>query len=223
MQLPMQQIVDAFKQRFEISSCLDFYNIDTKIVSKTIDELNSFINDGEEIDDLIEYIQNNNVFEKYINELIAPLVPSELVGENVNRQFFSSIGMYEQIAKQKQEVQGTIVIAPVMVSASLIQNAYLFVNDIYTIDDVYRMLEVEKLEINDIYDHIINILCVPLLEVLNYRLSHPNEGIPHYIVSTFGLIKADSNLNYADDIINRIEDSIKQMIEEFSDSKDVLN
>lgn len=211
MQLPIQQIIDNFKEDFKKEDCPQFYNIESSILVNTIQDLEEYMTQTKDFMDLIYYIQNSQIFEIYINELIAPLVPDELVGENIEKQFLGSVGVYQRIAMQKQGNENAIVISSINVSASLIQNAYLYVCEIRDIDDLKDIAQ--TMELTDIYEHIINILCVPLKEVLKFRELVLECQVPHYIVSTFGLINADYAFTMGQEIIKRIEETFNQFMQ----------
>lgn len=211
MQLPIQQIIENFKEEFKKESCPQFYNIESSILVHTIQDLEEYMTQTKDFMELIYYIQNSQIFEIYINELIAPLVPDELVGESIEKQFLGSIGVYQRIAMQKQENENAIVISSINVSASLIQNAYLYVCEIRDIDDLKSIDQ--TLALADIYEHIINILCVPLKEVLKFRELALDRQVPHYIVSTFGLINADYAFSMGQEIIHRIEETFNRFMQ----------
>lgn len=208
LQLPIQQIIETFKQSFD--NCDEFNQLDEVKITQYIEEISNLIEE-DNIQKIVDYIKTSKIFEIYINEFIAPLVPGELVGGNIIRQFMSSINVHEQILKQKQEVEGAVIIAPVMVAASLIQNAFLFIIEINGMNELNNIAIKENMDLETIKVHINEILFIPLLEVLKYRLMNENKPVPYFIVSTFGLINADYATHKIGELYEKIEETVKQL------------
>lgn len=225
MDIPIKDIVEAFKQDFNPQECEGIYNLTHQEIIFTITKLKQFILHAQlqevtftELEALFNFIQNDDILETYINELIAPFAPGVMVGQTLESEFVGSIGIYDRFAHEKERQGGTIMIAPILVVCTLIQNAYLFINDMmlhhdlgYGIDKCKELSE-RDIEIEDIYRHVVHLIIKPLLEVLHYRVLNPSQNIPQYIVTSFGLIEAEYAIEHGHEITEQIEKTLDDML-----------
>lgn len=233
MDMPIKDITAAFKQTFEPQQCKEFYQLTNIQVAFTITKLKQFILHSTlenisqlQLEELFAFIQKDEVIETYMNEFIAPNAPGMMIGKNVEGEFIGSIGLYNQFAKEIKKQEGSIMLAPILIVSAVIQNAYLFINDIETHHDITYCLERcqkaghQTIDIHDIYEHVVNIIIRPLYEVLNYRIMAPERNVPHYIVTSFGLISGEYALGHGDEIIQQIEQSLSKLMESISSKKE---
>ncbi len=225
MDIPIKDIVEAFKQDFNPQECEGIYNLTHQDIIFTITKLKQFILHAQlqeitfsELEELFNFIQSDEVLETYINELVAPFAPGMMVGQTLESEFVGSIGIYDRFAYEKERQGGTIMIAPILVVCTLIQNAYLFINDIMLHHDISYCLDKCKglserqIEIEDIYRHVVHLIIKPLLEVLHYRALNPTQNIPQYIVTSFGLIEAEYAIEHGHEITQQIEKTLDDML-----------
>lgn len=222
MDLPINDIVLAFKQEFKADECEELYQLAQQDILFTKEKLREFIHQGlsedithYELESLFEFIQTNTVMEVYINEIIAPFAPGMMIGKNIETEFVGSIGIYNRFASEKEQQVGAIMIAPIVVVCSLIQNAYLFVNDIENVTQAIercKVLSEESMDSVQLYQHLIHLLIKPFYEVLDYRLLEPKKDIPQYIVTSFGLIEANYAIAHGKEIVKQIEKTLSDLL-----------
>lgn len=240
MDIPIKDIVDAFKQDFDPHECEGLYNLTHQEIIFTLAKLKQFVLHSqlqditlEELEALFEFIQNDEILEVYINELVAPFAPGMMIGKTLESEFVGSIGIYDRFASEKEKQGGTIMIAPILVVCTLIQNAYLFINEMmlhHGMDDCIekcKRLSEREIEIENIYRHVVHLVIKPFLEVLNYRVLSPEHPIPQYIVTSFGLIEAEYAVEHGHEITQQIEKTLDDMLKSLTPEavlkKEIIN
>lgn len=237
LDLPIKDIVDVFKQDFKPQECSGIYNLTHQDIIYTMTKLKQFILHAQleevsedELKELFQFINEDEILETYINEIIAPFAPTTMVGQTLESEFVGSIGIYNRFALEKEKQQGAIMIAPILVVCTLIQNAYLFIDDVVNSHDIYYCLdqcEKHDISIEEIYCHVVHLIIKPLLEVLHYRVLNPSQNIPQYIVTSFGLIEAEYASEHGQEIAKQIEKTLDNMLKsltsEMHDDENIIN
>ena len=220
----LKEIVKAFKQDFKPEQCENFYRLTNEQLIFTIGRLKQLMyHTNEEItpfdlEGLFYFIQQDEVVEIFMNELIAPYTPGRMVGSNLEGEFVRSIGMYDHFSKEIGNQEGAIMIAPILVVCSIIQNAYLFINDLDAKEDIQECLErcqsesEQLIDMHTIYDHVVHIILKPLLEVLLYRSLQKDKNVPQFIITSFGLITAEYAIEHGNEISKQIEESLASVV-----------
>lgn len=235
MDMQLEQLVQSFKEEFKETECQEFYRIDQEVIEAKINAFNYFIekmeNDEVQIDDLkrlLEFIQNDDVLEIFMNEFITPYAPGKMVASTLEGEFVGSIGVYDRFTGEKDKQVGAIMIAPILVVCSIIQNGYLFIQDI-DCEDMEYYLENSKaisnsgIDYEKMYSHIINLVVKPFIEVVEFRLQAPKRNVPQYIITSFGLIGAKQSLAYGNDIIKQIEDALGKVVNDVVPIDEIIN
>ncbi len=207
--------LDNFRESYKktFSSNSKIYDIDGSKLEDVLEELR-WHQDNDNFTQLFHFIKESELFELYINDMIAPLVPRQFVLNDLQGQLLGSVGFFRHILYETNENQNTIMILPMPVCCSIIQNAYLLIT---SVDDVEKFLMIAaeyEMDIDFIHKQLLHILFFPLNESLLYRVLNPNKLIPHYFIMTFGVISAVYATKHSEELIEKFEDSIDHIAQE---------
>ncbi len=218
MDVPFNEIMKAFKKDYNKEVCQDFFNLTTAQLLDTKAKLESYLEDKEDLTSLCHYIEQDDVLAVFINDFIVNDTPASMVGSSIESEFINSIHVFERFEQELESQQGAIIIAPLIVVCPVIQNAYLFVNDMMekgSIEDALErcyQISHETLDQEMVYHHLCSIILKPFYEIISYHLEKPNLDIPQYLVSSFGKVKADYALTQGNQLIDGIEKSLNEAL-----------
>ena len=218
MDVPFNEIMKAFKKDYNKEVCQDFFNLTTAQLLDTKAKLESYSEDKEDLTSLCHYIEQDDVLAVFINDFIVNDTPASMVGSSIESEFINSIHVFERFEQELESQQGAIIIAPLIVVCPVIQNAYLFVNDMMekgSIEDALErcyQISHETLDQEMVYHHLCSIILKPFYEIISYHLEKPNLDIPQYLVSSFGKVKADYALTQGNQLIDGIEKSLNEAL-----------
>ena len=134
----IRNLFDSFTWNYTKQECPEMYRYKNEKWKDVLEKIHLFedLSQQEEIPDhmisyLLDYIATNEQIESFINECIAPYVQNVTVGKDSTDEFYRSIEIYNrQMANNISDEHMVVLLTPIYTAASLIQNAYLFVNDI---------------------------------------------------------------------------------------------
>ena len=218
MDVPFNEIMKAFKKDYNKEGCQDFFTLTTTQLLDTKAKLESYLEDKEDLDSLCHYIEEDDVLAVFINDFIVNDTPANMVGSSIESEFINSIHVFERFAQELDNQQGAVIIAPLIVVCPVIQNAYLFVNDMMERGSIEEALERcyevshETLDQDMVYHHLCSIILKPFYEIVSYHLEKPDLAIPQYLVSSFGKVKANYALEQGNQLIDGIEKSLNEAL-----------
>ena len=215
----VKNLLDSFRWSYSKKDCPEMYQYKIEKLKDVIDKIHMFedLAEEEEIPNnmilyLLDYIANNEVVESFINECIAPFVQNTTIGSDVTDEFYRSIEIYNRQISHVDDQHMVVILTPIYTASSLIQNAYLFVNDLVMYKKELGDYTTEELGTYDIYRYLIKLILNPLKEWILYHLDE-QEDVPVLIVSSLGTLTADFMINNAEEFLSKIQENIKAQLD----------
>ncbi len=221
MDAEIRKMFESFQWSYSNENCQEMFGYTIEDYQNIVNQCRYFENtlELEQLENyqilyLLDYINTDPMIESFMNECIAPYVRNDTVGKDISDEFYRSIDIYNQHIANIEVNESVVLLTPIFTAASLIQNAYLFINDLINTGHQLKDYAKDNLSEWDIYEYLVKMILIPIKEFSLFHLDKEDVPIPITIVSSFGTLKADYMLNHADELFARIRENISQSIEE---------
>lgn len=217
MEQRINNFIETLRGNFTKEEAKNMFSKDLEACKKVIEKLEYFEKTLEEediveyIDEIIEYIYNEEMFEDYIEEIISPYCEYGSIGNSIQQEFDRSVKVFYAQLYRIPEGQSFACLTSIQIASSIIQNGLLFVNDVYDTNRDLNDFTTNNIYLRRIYEFFVRVLLVPLKQLLVYITTKQNGLAPMLLISTLGTVSIDMLEYFDDEVINKVKSQLQAL------------